>query len=125
MKITIETIPHDLQRYETVGDWKFNKKGDLTISVSQMGDFHYEMLVAVHELIEVLLCQDRGIEQETVDAFDIAFEEARKPGNLDEPGDSKKAPYHKEHVFATVVEKLLSKEFKVKWKDYEKTINEL
>lgn len=23
MKITIEIIPHDQQRYETVGDWQF------------------------------------------------------------------------------------------------------
>ena len=45
MKVTIEVIPNENQRYPTVGDWQWD--GDnLTISVSAIGDWRYEMLVA-------------------------------------------------------------------------------
>ena len=83
------------------------------------------MLVAVHELVEVLLCKHRGITAAKVDAFDKAFEKARKPGNEDEPGDDPKAPYRKEHFFATNIEALLSAELGVDWAKYEREINDL
>ena len=124
MKIVIETIPHKNHRYPTVGDWYW-KKGVLHIKVSKMSNWKYEVLVAVHELVEVMLCKDRGITTAEVDAFDIAFEKARKPGNEDEPGDSPKAPYRKEHFFATNLEALFSAELKVDWAKYEKEINSL
>ena len=69
MKVTIEVIPNNQQRYSTCGDWQWD--GDnLTISVSKMGDWRYEMLVAFHELAECLICRHRGIQQEQVDDFD-------------------------------------------------------
>lgn len=83
------------------------------------------MLVAFHELAEVLLCKDRKISQKSVDKFDIEFEKNRKEGNTDEPGNSKKAPYYNEHQFATKVEKMLAKELKVDWKKYDKFIANL
>jgi hypothetical protein len=124
MRIIIETIPHKRQRYETCGDWYF-RKGVLHIKVSKMSDWRREMLVAVHELVEVLLCKDRGITTAEVDAFDKAFEKARAPGNEDEPGDDPKAPYRKEHFFATNIERLLSAELRVDWAKYDKEINGL
>lgn len=124
MKIVIIPIPHKRQRYPTVGDWYF-KKGALHIRVSKMSDWRHEMLVAVHELVEVLLCKHRGITAAKVDAFDKAFEKARKPGNEDEPGDDPKAPYRKEHFFATNIEALLSAELGVDWAKYEREINDL
>ena len=70
MNVKIVTIPHEEQRYPTVGDWVVN--GDnLYISVSKMSDPRYELLVAVHELVEVLLCKERGISQVLVDKFDM------------------------------------------------------
>ena len=124
MRIIIETIPHKRQRYETCGDWYF-RKGVLHIKVSKMSDWRREMLVAVHELVEVLLCKDRGITTAEVDAFDKAFEKARAPGNEDEPGDDPKAPYRKEHFFATNIERLLSAELRVDWAKSDKEINGL
>lgn len=128
MKITIETIPHGAQRYPTVGDWTFDADGSLTIKVSKLSDWRYEMLVAVHELVEVLLCKQRGITQEMVDKFDIEFETCRhldQCGEYDEPGDEPGAPYHKEHVFATNIEALLAAELGVEWNDYEKEVESL
>jgi hypothetical protein len=129
VNVAIQVIPHDKQRYETVGDWYFQQgwpgEPDLTIKVSDLGDWRYNMLVAVHELVEALLCKNRGITQAEVDKFDRAFEAARKAGNEDEPGDDPKAPYRREHFFATNVEALLSAELNVDWAKYEKAVTAL
>src|SRR5271170_1479712 len=116
IRIVIETIPHDKQRYETVGDWWIGSEGTIHIRVSDMKDWHKEAAVAVHELVEVLLCRDRGIAQVEVDDFDKAFEARREEGNTDEPGDDPQAPYQQEHCFATGIERLLCAEFGLDWK---------
>jgi hypothetical protein len=124
MNIIIKTIPHKHQRYETVGD--YFKIGELdTILVSNMGNPDYEFLVAVHELVEMYLCQRRGISERSICSFDIKFEKNRKEGNLDEPGDDPKAPYQNEHNFATAVERMVCAALGVKWKEYEKAVNKL
>lgn len=63
--------------------------------------------VAVHELVETYLCQRAGITESMVDEFDIAYDQNRLPGDVTEPGDDPKAPYYKQHKFATKVENLL------------------
>ena len=125
MKILIETIPHSSQRYPTCGDWKRNLDGVLVIRVSQEIGDKYALLVAVHELIEVALCEDRGITCEQVDTFDKSFELHRKPGDDSEPGDDSAAPYRHEHFFATSIERLLAAELNVDWGEYERKLNEL
>lgn len=127
MNIEIKKIPHEDQRYPTVGDWYFHDVDNeiLTITVSKMKDWRMEMLVAFHELAEVILCKHRRITQESVDDFDRKFEQNREFGDLSEPGDSPEAPYRREHFFATNVERLLAAELGVNWNLYEKEINEL
>ena len=123
MKIIIETIPHKEQAYPTVGDWRRAADGTLRIRVSEeIGDQH-ALLVAVHELVEVALCEARGITVEAVDAFDKAFEAARPEGNLAEPGNDPTAPYRKEHFFATSIERLLAAELGVDWQKYDDAVN--
>lgn len=123
--IEIKTVLHKDQRYETVGDWFDGPANKLIITVSSMGQRKYELLVAVHELIEALLCQERGISQSKVDGFDKAYEKQRAQGDTSEPGDSPEAPYRKEHFFATSVERLLAAELGVDWKAYEDAVNAL
>lgn len=121
MNITIKTIPHSKQRYETPGDWFFDKKGNLEIRVSDTKDWRTDALMAVHELVEVLICKHRGVTQESVDAFDIKYEQERKEGKhgeFDEPGDDLEAPYRREHCIATAVERLLAAELDVPWNGY-------
>jgi len=126
MNILIETVKHEDQRYPTVGDWEVDTQKDtIHIKVSQMGNFKYEALVAVHELIEILLCLDRGISQEIVDKFDIEYEKKRKDGDESEPGDDAHAPYRKEHFFATNIERLLAAEYGINWANYDAAVNEL
>lgn len=128
MNINIQTIPHDQHRYPTCGDWWLDTEGNLQIRVSAMGNQDYEALVALHELVEVLLCKKRGISTERVDAFDMQFEKDRElglHGENDEPGDDPQAPYKREHFFATNIEALMSSELGVDWKTYESTIEKL
>jgi hypothetical protein len=126
LNITIKTIPHEEQRYNTAGDWWFDDAGNLEIRVSNMSNWKYEALVAYHELAEVLLCKDRGITVEEVDAFDMAWEEEHpgiaQGGGMEEPGDDPNCPCRKEHFFATTAERALSAELAVDWFEYDAAI---
>lgn len=124
--ICLSVIPHKEQRYPTIGDyfpdrsipgWQFN--------VSRLSSPDHEFLVAIHELIEWYLTQKRGIKERDITRFDKEYEKNRKIGDVSEPGDSSKAPYHREHVFATKIERLIAKELGVDWKEYEDDINSL
>jgi hypothetical protein len=181
MNIRIEFIPHEAQRYSTVGDWRYvpilkcpkclleiRVDGELPppldcplcknnligvpfeqmllISVSKLSDAKRETLIALHELVEVKLCETDGITQQEVDDFDINFEEGREkriaeagrattePGTttgeealiaIEEPGDQPDAPYREQHCFATGIERLLAARLGVCWKEYEAELEAL
>jgi hypothetical protein len=119
VRIFIEAIPFHHMRYATAGDWLSNGEGGMLIQVSKLGDWRMERLIAIHELIEMTLCEARGIAEPDVKAFDEAHPDADDPGSLDD------APYHKEHVFAEAVEKWVSTELGVDWNDYEARVKAL
>jgi hypothetical protein len=122
--IHVEVIPHESQRYSTCGDWTF--EGDsLKIFVSDMGDEKSNMLVAVHEIVESLLCRWAGIQQKDVDVFDIEFEKNRTDESLEEPGDSPDAPYNVQHRIADTVERLMALHVGVHWFDHDAKVNAL
>lgn len=125
MEIHIKTIPHSKQRYETVGDYYFDKKGILQVRVSDMGCPIYEQMVALHELAEVMMVLHKGVKISDIDKFDKAFEAKRKEGNVDEPGDDPKAPYRNEHLIATAIEKIICAQLNIPWKKYDDTVNSL
>lgn len=125
MKITIETIPHAQQRYPTVGDWQWQSEDDLLVRVSEMGDWRYNAAVAVHELVEVLLCKQDGVTEAEVDAFDMAYEARRPEGDESEPGDDPACPCAKQHCMATAVERMLVAALGVSWSEYDKAVNAL
>lgn len=125
---TIKFIPHNDQRYETVGDWTVDPDGNHVIYVSEMDEEKYSWLVGFHELAEFMLCLDRGITQEAVDAFDKNFEAERAAGTHtteEEPGDADDAPYRKEHSFASACERHLSVELGVNWQKYDEMVMSL
>lgn len=100
-RIIIEAVEQEQQRYDTLGDWYFDKdNGDLIIRVTGADPLDQDeaFLIALHELVEVKLCQKAGITQGAVDAFDMAF-----TGD-GEPGDSPEAPYQKQHRCAMLIE---------------------
>lgn len=120
--ISVEVIPHAAQNYESCGDYMTDDSGLMHVSVSDMGNPDYEFLVAIHEIVEAKLCQKRGITDAEITAFDVEFEDKRKPGDVSEPGDQPLAPYASEHCTATAVERLMCAALGVSWQDYESAV---
>ena len=121
MKIKIQTIPHDKQRYPTAGDyWELG--GTTYFTISELADERYEWLVLIHELVEYFIVKISGIAITHIDQFDMQFELERAPGNLDEPGDDPRSPYFMAHQVASMVERICAFAFGVLWKDYEGAI---
>jgi hypothetical protein len=126
MKISIQTIPHNEQRYDTCGDYWEEENPCLTqFRISEMTDTRYEYLILLHELVEYFLLKLQGVPLSLVDEFDISFEKSRPEGNLDEPGDDPTAPYFMQHQLATAIERLCALFFGVLWKEYEQACYEL
>lgn len=136
LEIHIKTIPHNLQRYPTVGDWWWDlsqmEKNQgaifLEVRVSDMGNAYYEYLVADHEVREAMLCLHRGIPEDDITKFDKIYESKRAAGNPEfqaEPGDHPTAPYKKEHFFATNIERLTAAELDIDWGEYDEVVESL
>jgi hypothetical protein len=117
MHIVIRTVPFSEMRYSgTVGDWVFVDDNNLQITVADLSNWQCEALVGLHELIEALLCRDRGISGEAVDAFDRTF------AGDGEPGAAADSPYRAEHLMATSFEMQLAALLGVSWPEYEDKI---
>ena len=127
---SIRSVEHSKHRYETVGDWFTDDAKVTHIEVSNMSDERYEILVAIHELVEKVLCDKAGITEKQVDEFDMNYDYEYKSSSIDkqmdsEPGNDPRAPYHKQHRIADVIERLLAIELDVDWNKYEEEINSL
>lgn len=124
MKITIETIEHKDQRYNTCGDWEWTAPDRLHIRVSETPKTGWRgaAVVAVHELVEALLCHARGITTNMVDQFDLAFDPVAHDW---EPGDDPACPCRFEHNTATGIERILVSEFGLEWHPYETELTQL
>lgn len=150
MKIEAKSIPHNQQRYPTLGDY-WEEPGAVQFRISTMEHPEYEVMVLIHELIEYYLIKKAGISVAAIDKFDKEMENDRenshfvgvpyihrREGNIiekcrdakgnvnaDEPGICPEAPYHKQHMFATKVEKMLCRAFDLNWKKYNDYISKL
>jgi hypothetical protein len=131
--VRISTIPHNHQRYKTVGDWLYDEASEsVTILVSDMGDWRKGLACGIHELIETALCVQDGVSEESVSAFDVAYEEARRtqrpapcgcvPTEDSEPGEDRHAPYRRQHAFADGVERLFANAIGLVWDEYAETV---
>ena len=117
-RIEIDFIDQSNQRYPTVGDWLYD--GDtLILKISRMPKPVWEQAIAVHELVEALLCNVNGVSQQAVDEFDMG------PGaDLDEPGFDRSAPYHREHCWADVVERAFVAASGESWATYDAAVGD-
>jgi len=137
MNYKIHVIPNKSQRYDTVGDyWMKNAQNiemrisDFTEVTSSNGNLvnmeevrnaeDYEFLVMIHELVEAFLCRRNGIKYEDIDKFDFA---QVLLGKVNEYGDMPEAPYHTEHIQATLVEQYLAQILSVSWEEYSAAID--
>lgn len=119
MKIRIESIPHQKQRYNTCGDWYEDLEGT-QLRVSELSSVDREALLALHELVECLLCRKAGIPESAVDEFDKGI-----GAELDDPGADARAPYHRQHMIALGIEMLMAQLLDVDWTDYERELEQL
>ena len=104
-------------RYSTLGDYYDVVKSpdgfkNFLIEVADTHNLDYNFLIGLHELVEFYLCNKRGIKDKKITGFDIEHLDAEDPGRL------KEAPYHKEHMFAEKIEKLMCKELGIEWRKY-------
>ena len=112
MKITLQTADC---RFKQIGDWP--EYDD--IRCLPLGNWQYEALVLIHELVESLDCKRLGIKPEDVDKFDIAF-------NGDgEPGDVTDCPYRSSHQLATVIEMMIATHWGISFSDYLRITNHI
>lgn len=118
MDIIIKTIPESEQRAEVNGcDWFWDEQGNLQVRISPMSDWRYEVLLAVHEATEAIMCKFNGVSQKSVDEFDIEYD---KTHTFDlNAGDDPAAPYKLEHTFATAIERILAGVLRVDWLTYD------
>jgi hypothetical protein len=127
MKILLDVIPHSEQRYPTPGDY-FKEDGMWKIVASELPNPDHSFLIQLHELIELYLTQKRGIEEPDIMAFDLQYEKERNVGDHseeEEPGDDPRAPYYREHQYASAVEYLMAVALDVDRNDYDNAVLEL
>ena len=117
--INVKIIDHKEQRYDTCGDWQFDADGTLNITVSRMPDTKYMQLIAIHEIIEAILCKFFRISEEDVDKWDLDHPNHKEPGRL------KNCPYGKQHMIATIIEQYIGSIMLIDWQEYEKAVEGL
>lgn len=120
--INIKFIPQSEQRFndvEQVGDyWETDTSIEFRVTV--LDNPAYSMAVALHELVEKFRNDQLGITDASVDAFDSG------PGaDLDDPGLSLDAPYHKTHMEADCIERAFILMTGNDWVEYENALNSL
>jgi hypothetical protein len=101
--IIVEVIPHRWREYDTIGNWSFAPDGMLVVFVSDTGSRASNEAIAVHEVVEALLCRFHKVSEESVTNFDLKFEKERAEGKHsldDEPGCDPRAPYRDWHLVA-------------------------
>lgn len=117
MKIELKSIDPNAIRYSTCGDWEWLPGDLLKITVPDYGNREYSaFLVALHELVEAVLCKKSKVSESDVSTWDIDHPE------LEEPGDHVGAPYHDQHKTALKIEKIVCEALKLDWDDHEEWV---
>jgi hypothetical protein len=116
----IRFLPQRELRNKQVGDYYKDAYGKQHFEIAMTGKWEFDMLILIHELVEATLCRRRKIPDSAIDeGWDFVHPE------LDEPGADKRAPYHKEHMFAEKIERMVCKELGFSWKTYSKRIDKI
>jgi hypothetical protein len=118
--VEIRFVKPEKMRYDTVGDWQFNhEKLVIKVADPEYTPVMSVLLVALHELVEAILCDADGISQQAVDAWD------KTHADDDDPGGNPAAPYHKQHMAAELIERLMAKFLGVSWHQHDKTVEHI
>jgi hypothetical protein len=116
-RIVIDFVPQTEQRYATVGD--YGEKDDVIwFKITRLSGLR-SIYALIHEIWEKFRKDRDGVSDEAVDAFDMSHPE------LDDPGLSREALYHKQHMESDVLERACCVMAGDDWVDYEAEINRL
>ena len=124
--VHIKIIPQKEHRERFyVGDyWEEDEGATLQVRATDLGDWQKSMAIIQHELLEYLLCRNRGIEEPDILAFDRLFEkEQRVTHGTNEAGDDPRAPYRREHEVSNIVENIYLYEMGITQKEYNDAID--
>jgi hypothetical protein len=116
MNIEIKHV--DITRYPTLGDYFRVDDTDVITVLDTKVDI-YNKLVAIHELIEWVCTQYKGIKEEDITQFDLDHLEC------DEPGEYPNSPYKSDHILAEIVERMICNHLDIDWNDYNKQLNKV
>lgn len=122
MEINIKSIPSELMRYPTCGDYWTDENGVLQIRVTEMNKRSMQSVV-LHEIVEKFVTEYQGISEKEIDKFDINYENNRTENDT-EPGDSPDCIYKDAHSFAIAIEMLLANKLGVDWDNHDNLVIE-
>lgn len=117
LNITIATIPQKEQDYDTLGDYKGHARRRF-IEVSELGDWRWEFLIALHELCEQNMQIALDISEESIVSWDKNHPESDDPGSI--PG----CPYQDIHLMSESIEKMVCEKSGWSWEEYNKALDE-
>jgi hypothetical protein len=117
--INIKFIPQEEQRIAgQIGDY-WETSTSIEFRITRLDNPAHSMAVLLHELHEKFRNDQLGVPDADVDEFDITHPE------LDDPGLSSAAPYHKAHMEADALERLFIILTGNEWNEYENAVNAL
>jgi hypothetical protein len=119
-KIIIEFTdnPDDISNHG-IGTYYYLPTGELLVRTYMKDEksLNEAWLIAMHELVEQRLTEQRGIPEPVIDTFDRMLDE--KGEDADFGGDHPDSPYKKEHRFAENIERQLAHELGIDWNEYD------
>ena len=117
--INIKFIPQSEQRFNDVGDY-WETDTSIEFRITKLPNPAHSFAILLHELVEKFRNNQLGILDTDVDAFDSG------PGaDLDDPGLSPDAPYHKTHMESDALERLFIILSGNDWIEYEAVLDDL
>lgn len=117
--IHVQFVDQKYQRIPgQVGDY-WETKTSIEFRITKLPNQAHSMAILLHELHEKFRNDQLGIPDALVDEFDITHPE------LDDPGLSPEAPYHKTHMEADALERLFIVLSGNDWVEYETAIEEV
>jgi hypothetical protein len=115
----VEFVKQEYQNYPTVGDY-FETPEFTVFRITEFpGKPAYAAAILLHEIAEYFRTKQDGITIGTIDSFDLTHPE------LDDPGLSQKAPYHRQHMESDVLERQFILFSGEDWVEYEAAIDKL
>jgi hypothetical protein len=123
--IIIKIVKKGGCRNSQVGDYFYDKKGNLIIKVVNTGNDIYNRAIAIHELWEESLLKVKGVKEETINAFDKKCFKEKRDESVLQYGDQPDSPYRNEHRAAENIERLFIQQCGEDWFKYDEIIDNL